>query len=209
MPHTYRNTVKTWLARFGRFVFLRRPFGLAALGRDSAILRPRTLWGRDHINVGDDCVVLPHSLIQAVVNYEGSHFNPTIRIGNGVYIGRYAYLVASEEIAIEDGCVLSEHVYITDGNHGYDPHSGPIMQQPFETKGPVHIGPNCFLGYRVAVMPNVTLGEWCIVGANSVVTRSFPAYSMIAGAPARVVKVYSHEQRKWVAPPQSTKERTD
>jgi acetyltransferase-like isoleucine patch superfamily enzyme len=136
----------------------------------------------------------------AIRDYQGKKYDSSIVIGNDVYIGRYVFLVAAQGITISSGCVLSEHVYITDENHGYNPLAGPIMQQELESKGPVRIGPNCLLGYRTAVMPGVTLGEWCIVGANSVVTHSFPSYSMIAGAPARLIKVYSHELRQWVEP---------
>jgi acetyltransferase-like isoleucine patch superfamily enzyme len=49
-------------------------------------------------------------------------------------------------------------------------------------------------------MPAVTLGPHCIVGANSVVTRSFPGYVMLGGLPARLIKVYSHELKTWVVP---------
>jgi len=136
----------------------------------------------------------------AVSQYAGKSYRPYIEIGNRVYVGRYAYLTAMEGISIADGCVLSEQVYITDLNHGFDPACGPILSQELESKGPVKIGPNCFLGYRSAVMPGVTLGEWCVVGANSVVTRSFPAYSMIAGVPAQLIKVYSHQEGEWVRP---------
>jgi lipopolysaccharide O-acetyltransferase len=73
------------------------------------------------------------------------------------------------------------------------------MQQALISKGPVTIGRRCFLGFRVAVMPGVTLGEHCVVGANSTVTRSFPAYSMIGGSPARLLKTYSLETHQWMA----------
>lgn len=137
--------------------------------------------------------------MQAVSDYEGLKYSPSIQIGDNVYIGRYAYLVACDEIEIGDGCVLSEHVYITDLSHGFNPHGGSIMKQAIESKGPVRIGANCFLGYRTTVVPGVILGQWCVVGANSVVTRSFPAYSMVAGAPAKVIKIYSPQLQRWVA----------
>lgn len=179
---------------------LQRPLGLGQLGSGSALHRPRILRGRKQIRIGDRCLVLSHSLIDAISEYRGKRYCGSIAIGNDVYIGRYVYLVAAHGITISDGCVLSEHVYITDENHGYNPLRGPIMEQDLESKGQVVLGANSFLGYRVVVMPGVTLGEWCIVGANSVVTRSFPSYSMIAGVPAKLIKVFSHERQEWIAP---------
>lgn len=186
------------LVRFKRLILLERPFRLGLLGKGSLVRWPRTLQGRKFIRIGKETKVLSNSFMLAVSKYGEQRYRPSIQIGDNVYIGRHVYLVACDEIQIGDGCVLSEHVYITDLNHGYDPMGGPILKQAIESKGQVKIGPNCFLGYRTAVVPGVTLGEWCIVGANSVVTRSFPAYSMIAGAPAKIIKVYSHASEEWV-----------
>ena len=54
--------------------------------------------------------------------------------------------------------------------------------------GPVSIGDGSWLGIKVAVMPNVSIGKGCVIGANSVVTRDVPDYHIAAGAPARVIK---------------------
>jgi acetyltransferase-like isoleucine patch superfamily enzyme len=188
------------LIRIKREFLLQRPFGLGSIGPGSFIQRPRILNGRGRIHLGSSTHIFSRGLISAVSLYAGRKYDPTIRIGNGVYIGRYVYLTAAQSITICDNCVLSEHIYITDLNHGFNPGGGPIMQQHIESKGPVYIGPNCFVGYRAAIMPGVSLGEWCIVGANSVVTQSFPPYCMIGGSPAKVIKVYSHELGKWVRP---------
>lgn len=188
------------IVRCKRWIFFEKPRGLKHLGSNSLVQRPRRLIGRKAIQIGDNSEIMSHGLLMAVTKYADKSYDPLISIGDGVYIGRYAYLTAAQEITISDNCVLSEHVYITDLNHGYDPAKGPIMSQDIECKGPVRIGSNCFLGYRTVIMPGVTLGPWCIVGANSVVTRSFSPYSMIAGAPAQLVKVYSHALGRWVTP---------
>lgn len=172
--------------------------GLKHLGADSWVIRPRRIQGRKYTEIGSNSVVLSGSNICAIADYEGNTYSPSISIGDHVYIGHHVWITAIGSISIGNGCVFSEHVYVTDFFHGFSPERGLIMQQGLETKGGVCIGANCFLGFRVAVMPGVVLGDWCIVGANSVVTRSFPPYSMIAGSPARLIKVYSHEQRRWV-----------
>ena len=196
----FKQRIWQLLKRFKRFLLYERPAGLGKLGKDSVILRPRILQRRKCIFVGDRCRISWNCHIHPISEYAGKHYEPTIYIGNDVYIGLHGFLGAAHNITISNGCVLSDYVYITDTNHGFDPLRGLIMEQELESKGPVIIGANCFLGYRTAVMPGVSLGEWCIVGANSVVTHSFPAYSMIAGAPARLVKVYSHELQQWIKP---------
>jgi acetyltransferase-like isoleucine patch superfamily enzyme len=165
-----------------------RPFGIA-FGERSFILRPWTIHGSRHIRIGS----------HAITQYAGIAYQPRIEIGEDVYIGRHAYLTSIDRIAIGDGCVLSESVYITDEIHGNDPRAGLTMLQPLFSKGPVLIGPGCFLGLRAAIMPGVTLGAHCVVGANSTVTRSFPAYSMIGGSPARLLKCFSHTEGAWIA----------
>lgn len=192
------NRLRRYAVRVCRYLWFQRPFGLKRLGRDSFVRRPVKLLGRKNISIGNRTSIGAHGLLYAVDSYAKRRYSPEINIGDNVYIGRHVYLTAAYGITIENGSVLSEHVYITDLNHGFDPNKGLIMNQDLNTNGKVLIGPNCFLGYRVAVMPGVVLGHWCIVGANSVVTRSFPPYSMIAGSPARLIKVYSHEQRQWV-----------
>src|SRR6201999_387807 len=95
-----------------------------------------------------------------------------IIVGDNVLIGYNSFFTAMHEISIGDGCVLSGHVYITDENHGFNPMAGPILEQPLENKGPVRIGNSCFLGYRVAILPGVSLGEHCVVVTGFTVSHS-------------------------------------
>jgi len=169
------------------------------MGPRSAVRPPRTIPNRDRVTMGRDCSVGRHSLLHAHRQYAGVPLDGRISLGDNVYIGGFAQLNAMHHLQIGDGCVLSEFVYISDSAHGLDPHAGLIMEQPLESKGPVTIGRNVFIGYGCVVLHGVSLGDHCVVGARSVVTRSFPAYSMIAGSPARLVKTYDHASGQWVA----------
>jgi acetyltransferase-like isoleucine patch superfamily enzyme len=172
-----------------------------SIGSRSFILRPFKISGRNCVHIGKHTVILSHLSVHAITRYAGLTYQPRIEIGDDVYVGAHAYLTAIDRISIGDGCVLSDYVYITDEIHGMDPRAGPIMQQTLSSKGPVIIGPGSFIGFRAALLPGVTLGEHCVVGANSTVTRSFAAYSMIGGSPAKLLKVFSKEAGEWVRPP--------
>jgi acetyltransferase-like isoleucine patch superfamily enzyme len=184
-----KETVKEFLYRPSDVVF----------GERSYIRRPYSISGGKQVRIGKRTSILGGLHIQAITEYAGVTYRPAIEIGDDVYIGGHAYFTSVDRIFVGDGCVLSEYIYITDEVHGMDPRGGLIMEQPLVSKGPVIIGRSCFLGFRVAVMPGVTLGEHCVVGANSTVTRSFPAYSMIAGSPAHMLKRYSHALGQWTS----------
>lgn len=124
--------------------------------------------------------------------------NATIQIHDNVYVGRFCNIHTGSKISIGANSVLSDYVYLSTLSHGLDPLKGQIMQQSSFDKGSIILGENVFLGFGVKVMPNIELGDWCIVGAGSVVTKSFPEYSMIAGNPAKLIKKYDLNLNKWI-----------
>jgi acetyltransferase-like isoleucine patch superfamily enzyme len=181
-------------------IFNRPPlFGLAKMGENSYVLMPRKIEVRSFIEIGCNTIIHANSSISAIAQYQHEKFTPNIKIGNDVYIGEYLHMACFDNIFIDDGCVLSDHVYITDTFHGFDPTKGPILNQNLTSKGGIEIGKSSFIGYRSCIMSGVKLGKHCVVGANSVVTKSFPDYSMIAGSPARLIKTFSFEKQDWVA----------
>lgn len=122
-----------------------------------------------------------------------------VSIGDNTRIGRYLILSgAGSSITIEDNVLMSERVFITESNHDFSDISKPVQSQAV-SGGPVHIGSGTWIGIGVCILPGVTIGKHCVIGANATVTRDIPDYSIAAGVPARVVKRYDSEKEAWVS----------
>ncbi|MBL0161931.1 MAG: hypothetical protein IPP47_33480 [Bryobacterales bacterium] len=175
------------------------PSGLV-LGAGSILSRPNCVQGARHVRIGARTRIGAGAYIAAITSHAGESFDPCVRIGDDIYIGSHFHLASVSKVEIGDGCVLSDYVYMADVAHGLDPAAGPIMAQPLVRAGDIVIGRSSFVGYRASILPGVTLGQHCVVGAGSVVTKSFPDYSMVASNPARLIKRYDPAARTWVKP---------
>jgi acetyltransferase-like isoleucine patch superfamily enzyme len=111
-----------------------------------------------------------------------------IRIGAGTFLNIGVMVAAAELVDIGSHCMFANGCFVTDANHRFDDLQRPVPWQGFTSKGPTRIGDNVWCGAHVVVTSGVTIGERCVIGANSVVTESLPAFSIAAGAPARVLR---------------------
>jgi acetyltransferase-like isoleucine patch superfamily enzyme len=108
-----------------------------------------------------------------------------IEIGTNNYFNRNVMIDACNHIEIGSNNMFGPDIYITDSNHstgeGIDPHNAPMK------KGIVVIGNSCWVGAKAVILANVELGDYCVVAAGAVVTKSFPKSSKIAGVPAKLM----------------------
>jgi acetyltransferase-like isoleucine patch superfamily enzyme len=164
---------------------------LKKCGSNPYICRPLFLHGGQFIQIGNNFRSERCLRLEAHQEHNGKHFNPQIKIGNDVSINFGCHIAAINLISIGNGVLIASNVFITDHYHGMaerDSLNIPPSLRLLESKGPVIIKDNVWIGEGVCIMPNVTIGEGCVVGANSVVTKSFPAHSVIGGVPAKVIK---------------------
>jgi acetyltransferase-like isoleucine patch superfamily enzyme len=111
-----------------------------------------------------------------------------ISIGAGTFLNLGVMIAAAELVEIGEHCMLANGCFVTDADHRFDDPDKPVPWQGFTAKGPTRLGDNVWCGAHVVITGGVTIGERCVIGANSVITQDIPAFSVAAGAPAHVLR---------------------
>lgn len=130
--------------------------------------------------------------------------NTVIKFGRNVQINDSVHMVGMESITVGDNVLMASHIFISDNSHGSykgdeqdsDPTIPPTERK--YTTAPISIGKNTWIGESVMIMPGVTIGEGCIIGAHSIVNKDIPNYSIAVGSPVKVIKQYDFKQKKWI-----------
>lgn len=182
-------------------LFLRSRF--LSAGTNFFIEFPYKLLNPKYIKVGTRFRVFKGSRIECIPKYGDQIFEPKLIIGNNVTINNNVHIGVINKVILEDNVLLASYVYITDHNHGdygqdfnSNPNSPPSSRNLF-SPGCVHIRKNAWIGEGVKILPNVTIGTGSIVGANSVVTKDIPDYTIAVGIPAKVIKKFNFATKKW------------
>ena len=109
-----------------------------------------------------------------------------IEIGEKVGFNFGCYVNGFGGLTIGDSTIIGPYTMIHTANHEMET-DRPIPEQGWNL-GPVVIGAGCWIGMSVCILPGVTLGDGCVVGAGSVVTRDVEPYSIAVGNPAKAIK---------------------
>ena len=167
----------------------RRARSFGSFGEGSAIcFPPNTIMNARYIHIGEDTMLGPGVTLSAgMVPGQRCLTDRVVAIGDRCLIGRGSGIVGHLSIEIGDDVWTGHHVYITDQNHGYDDPGRPISVQ-VQPERAVRIGRGAWLGHGTVVLPGADIGENAVIGANSVVTGTIPAFSVAVGAPARVIR---------------------
>lgn len=161
-------------------------------GADSSI-RPSfsKLNGAKYITIGNNTFIDSNVQLTAWDSYHGQSFTPEIIIGDNCSIGEDSHITAINSIRLGNNVRMGKKILITDNAHGTSDIElldvAPNFR-PLQTKGPVCINDNVWIGEKSSIMPGVHIGKGCIIAANSVVTKNIPDYCVVAGVPAMIIK---------------------
>jgi acetyltransferase-like isoleucine patch superfamily enzyme len=158
------------------------------LGRGSVVEGPRLLTNPRFVHIGDDVLIRGGSRIEAIRYHGGERYEPRMQIGDRTTIEFDVHLACAESLWIGDDVLIAGGVYASDHDHDFRNEAETPLCAPLRVK-PTVIGNRCWLGERAVITSGVELGDGCIVGAGAVVTRSFPAGSVIVGVPGRLLRV--------------------
>ena len=139
--------------------------------------------------------------LHAHSSQENAEGRPVLVIRDNTFIGRRTHISAKNGIEIGAGVVIAASVLIQDHGHSFEDITRPIGEQGDAPGGRIRIGAGSWIGQGAAIICDageLTIGENCVIGANAVVTRSAPPFSVISGNPARVVKQFDAASHKWV-----------
>lgn len=117
-------------------------------------------------------------------------FGNRVTFGKDVFINHSAILSASGGIEFEDGCMAAPGLRIATINHDMN------ERHTIYTYGKVTVKQNAWIGMNVTICPGVTIGKYAVVGAGAVVTKDVLDYAVVAGVPAKVIKMLDPNDQK-------------
>lgn len=156
-------------------------YGFRSLGKGVIIDgMPEFIWPCADISLRNNVRIGKRSVFQ------GSHTS-SIHLDNKVTINDRCYLTSMFSITIGSGTSIGEYTSIRDYNHKFDDISIPIKDQDYYG-APIVIGKDCWIGRGCIILGGVTVGDGAIIGANSVVNKDVPPYTVVAGVPIKLIK---------------------
>lgn len=187
----------TFFYRLKGLVFYR--FVFKEFGKSSYIRKPLLILNSNFIRIGSRVSIREGVRLEVVRSNERRV--PCLSIGNDTNIEQNVHIVCHSRVRIGNSVSVTGHCCIVDVTHPYFDVEGSakIGTRIVEEDSFVEVGDGSFVGFGVVILPNVRIGIHSVIGANSVVTSDIPDYSVAAGAPAKILKRYDPEERRWVS----------
>ena len=188
-----------WLSKLSYFIYLLKrelitgfkKHTFKSFGKNSLLGLQTTIINPKYISIGDNSSITNRVVLSCFESVKSVGHHPEIIIGNNVSIGEDCHITCANKLIIGNGVLTGKKVLISDNAHG-DINLNTLNISPLKrevtSKGPVIIEDNVWIGDKASIMPNVHIGKGAIVAANAVVTKDVPAYAIVGGVPAKIIK---------------------
>lgn len=188
--------LKSQLGYIKSYFIYRFIFG--SFGARSLIINPIMISNPHCMYLGNRVLIRDGARLEVILGICSGP--PILTIGDNVNIEQNAHIVCGHEIMIGNSVSITGNCAIIDVYHPYGDISDEkkIGSRLAVEKRGVHIGNNCFIGYGSIILPGARLGNYVVVGSNSVISGDIPDYSVVVGSPARVIKRYDENLKKWI-----------
>ena len=181
--HVFHLPIYLFSNNIGKYCFI---------GKHARINKIKYLTMGNNCRIGNDCRLSFYD------EFYGKKHCPELIIHDRAYLGDHLTILCADKIVIEEDVLMASYITITSENHGVNPEIEiPYSKQPLDTRS-IHIGKGVWIGEKAIILPGVEIGEEAIVAGGAVVTKNVPAYTIVAGNPARVIKKYDFESHTWV-----------
>jgi len=176
--------------------------GFAHFGKGSSIKPFLNTTNKQYIWIGEKVNIGSFSWVAVSIDFRGlktrSKRKIRLKIGDNVSIGNNAFILANNNLQIGSNVILAPYVYVSDHIHQFHEVEKNLSDQPLSENGETIIEDNVFVGIKASILPNVRVGRHSVIGANTVVTKDVPPFSVVVGNPGRVIKKYNFSENRWL-----------
>ncbi|KAJ5703275.1 hypothetical protein N7493_011664 [Penicillium malachiteum] len=145
---------------------------------------PRPLPPAGATDEEEDAILHEYPWIERPINID---YGTNIQVGSNVFINFNCTFLDTCIVSIGSRTLVGPNVCFFSGTHPLDPHLRNGTHGP-EMGRPITVGNDCWIAGNVILLPGVTIGDGCTIGAGSVVTKDVPAYHVAAGNPAKILR---------------------
>lgn len=168
-----------------------------SFGNNSIILEDYKISNFSYTYIGTNTFIKDNCWLN-ICSYENNRA-PKIVIEDGCQIGSRFTISIANKGTIEKNVIIAPNVYISDCSHNYESIGIPIMHQGITSvTNEIVIGEGSWIGVNASIVGDIHIGHGCVIAANSFVTKSIPDYSIVAGSPATIIKMYDTITGQWI-----------
>lgn len=164
------------------------------IGKNTYIDRSVHMVGLKNIKIGSNNIISDDTWFNVNDRSEGKI---GIEIGNNCYIGKRNFFSSASKITIKDFFMSGINCSLLGSDHVMDEPLKPYIQTSTINDTNIYIGANVRFGANVTVIGDVRICHGSIIGANSLVMKDIPPFSIAVGSPAKVIKRYDFDNKEW------------